>query len=57
MGTAWATCQDVGKRYSAIVAGCMNMIGNLGGAATFVITDLILDGSLARPCCSAWYTA
>jgi MFS family permease len=32
MGAAWATCQDVGRRWAAIVAGFMNMIGNLGGA-------------------------
>jgi MFS family permease len=31
MGAAWATCQDVGRRYAAIVAGFMNMIGNFGG--------------------------
>ena len=33
MGSAWATCQDVGRRDAAIVSGCMNMIGNLGGSA------------------------
>jgi len=32
MGSAWASCLDIGKRYSGIVAGCMNTIGNLGGA-------------------------
>ena len=31
MGANWAVCQDIGRRYAAIVAGCMNMIGNLGG--------------------------
>jgi MFS transporter, ACS family, glucarate transporter len=42
MGAAWATCQDIGKRYAAIVAGCMNTIGNLGGAAAGWITGTIL---------------
>src|SRR5262249_35084030 len=28
MGAAWATCQDIGRRYSAIVAGFMNTVGN-----------------------------
>jgi ACS family glucarate transporter-like MFS transporter len=43
MGSAWATCQDIGRRHAAIVAGCMNTIGNLGGAASsWVIGDLIL---------------
>ncbi|MFL5339526.1 MAG: MFS transporter [Gemmataceae bacterium] len=41
MGPTWAACQDVGKRYSAIVSGCMNMIGNLGGALTTYMTGWI----------------
>lgn len=47
MGSAWAACQDIGKRYAAIVAGCMNTVGNLGGAAANWITGTILQGSLA----------
>jgi ACS family glucarate transporter-like MFS transporter len=46
MGSAWAVCQDIGKRYSAIVAGCMNTIGNLGGAVTILVTGYILDYTL-----------
>jgi len=42
MGSAWATCQDVGRRYAAIVAGTMNMIGNLGGALGNLVTGLVL---------------
>lgn len=43
MGSAWATCQDIGRRHAAIVAGCMNTVGNLGGAASsWVIGDLLL---------------
>jgi MFS transporter, ACS family, glucarate transporter len=43
MGSAWATCQDIGRRHAAIVAGCMNTIGNLGGAASsWVIGELLL---------------
>ena len=34
MGSAWASCQDIGRRHAAIVAGCMNTIGNLGGAVS-----------------------
>jgi nitrate/nitrite transporter NarK len=47
MGAAWAACQDVGKRYAAIVAGCMNTIGNLGGAAAGAITPLIVKARIA----------
>ncbi|HJT77370.1 MAG TPA: MFS transporter [Gemmataceae bacterium] len=42
MGPAWATCQDTGRRYAAIVAGCMNMVGNFGGAAAASVTGAIL---------------
>ena len=43
------TCELVieGKRYSGIVAGCMNTIGNLGGTLAGIATGLILD----------WHTA
>ncbi len=47
MGSAWAVCQDIGKRYSAIVAGCMNTIGNLGGVVATLVTGYILDYTLA----------
>jgi MFS family permease len=47
MGAAWAVCQDIGKRHAAIVAGCMNTIGNLGGAATILVTGYILQFKLA----------
>jgi nitrate/nitrite transporter NarK len=46
MGAAWSTCQDIGKRYSAIVAGFMNTVGNLGGAAVGLVTGFILQLSL-----------
>jgi ACS family glucarate transporter-like MFS transporter len=42
MGPSWATAQDIGQRYSAIVSGTMNMIGNLGAALGNLITGLIL---------------
>jgi MFS family permease len=47
MGSAWATCQDIGRRHAAIVAGCMNTIGNLGGAAAGYLTGEILKASAA----------
>jgi MFS transporter, ACS family, glucarate transporter len=42
MGPSWATAQDIGGRYSAIVSGCMNMIGNLGATLGNLVTGLIL---------------
>src|SRR5262249_15022747 len=43
MGSAWASCIDIGKRYSGIVAGCMNTIGNLGGFVANKATAQLLD--------------
>jgi MFS family permease len=48
MPSAWSVCQDIGRRYAAIVAGFMNMLGNLGGALASLITGLILDHSLDK---------
>jgi nitrate/nitrite transporter NarK len=47
MGPAWACCQDIGKRYAAIVAGAMNTVGNLGGAVAGWATGTILEQTLA----------
>jgi MFS family permease len=42
MGASWASCLDIGGRFSGIVSGCMNTVGNLGGALANVITGLVL---------------
>jgi MFS family permease len=42
MGPSWAACQDVGRRYSAIVSGTMNMVGNLGAVLGIQVTGRIL---------------
>ncbi len=42
MGAAWASCLDIGGRYSGIVSGCMNTVGNLGGALAGYATGKIL---------------
>jgi MFS family permease len=46
MGPAWAVCQDIGRRYAAIVAGCMNMIGAVGGALANWATGFLIQRSL-----------
>src|SRR5437870_12547308 len=43
MGAAWASCLDIGRKYSGIVAGCMNTVGNLGGAVAGWLTGKILE--------------
>jgi MFS family permease len=47
MPSAWSVCQDIGRRYAAIVAGFMNMVGNLGGTLASLVTGAILKHSLA----------
>ena len=42
MSPSWATAQDIGRRYAAIVSGAMNMIGNLGAALGILVTGQIL---------------
>jgi nitrate/nitrite transporter NarK len=48
MGPSWAVCQDIGRRYSAIVSGFMNMIGNLGGVTTIFVTAWIMKVQVAE---------
>jgi ACS family glucarate transporter-like MFS transporter len=43
MGSAWASCIDIGGRYSGIVSGCMNTVGNLGGFLAGAATGRVLD--------------
>jgi MFS family permease len=45
MGSAWASCLDIGRRYSGIVSGCMNTVGNLGGAVAGYVTGWILEAN------------
>jgi MFS family permease len=42
MGSAWASCLDIGRKYSGIVSGCMNTVGNMGGAAAGITTGVVL---------------
>jgi MFS transporter, ACS family, glucarate transporter len=49
MGSAWASCIDIGGKYAGIVSGCMNTIGNLGGAVAGITTGYILDLYAADP--------
>jgi MFS transporter, ACS family, glucarate transporter len=57
MGSAWAACQDIGKRYSAIVAGFMNMIGNLGGFLATLTSAWVLKRALSAYALKLGYEA
>lgn len=47
MGASWASCLDIGRKYSGIVSGCMNTVGNLGGFMAGFLTGYILDRARA----------
>jgi MFS family permease len=46
MGSAWAACQDIGGRHTAVLAGCMNTAGSVGAAAAGWFSGLILERHL-----------
>jgi nitrate/nitrite transporter NarK len=43
MGSAWASCIDIGGKYAGIVSGCMNTVGNLGGALAGVSAGWVIE--------------
>lgn len=45
--SAWATCQDIGGRYAAVVGAFMNMTAGCAGAVAGWATGSILDSSVA----------
>jgi hypothetical protein len=47
LASAWATCQDIGQRYTAVTAACMNTIGTLGAAVAGWLTGTLVENSLA----------
>jgi MFS family permease len=47
MGPAWATCQDIGRRYAAVTAAWMNTAGTCGAAVAGWLTGALVDWSLA----------
>jgi MFS family permease len=48
MGSAWATCQDIGGRHTAVLAACMNTAGSVGAAAAAWFSGSILEQSVFR---------
>jgi hypothetical protein len=48
IGGAWATCQDVGGRHTAVVAGCMNTAASASAAVAGWFSGVVLDRALAR---------
>jgi MFS family permease len=56
MASAWSSCQDVGKRYSAIVSALMNTIGNLGGFLTTLLSGQIVTWYIQSRAASAGAT-
>jgi MFS family permease len=47
LASAWATCQDIGGRYTAVTAASMNTVGAIGAAVVGWTTGTIIELSLA----------
>ena len=47
LASAWATCQDIGGRYTAVTAACMNTAGAIGAAVAGWATGTIIERTLA----------
>jgi MFS family permease len=45
MPPAWATCMDIGGRFSGSVAGIMNLFGNLAGVASSTLGGYMLQST------------
>ncbi len=46
LASAWATCQDIGGRYTAVTAACMNTVGAIGAAVAAWATGTIIELSI-----------
>ncbi len=60
MGAAWASCLDIGGKYAGIVSGCMNSLGNLGGAVAMLVTAWVIGmftAGLAADTSAYWQAA
>jgi MFS transporter, ACS family, glucarate transporter len=51
ISAAWSVCLDVGRKYAGIVTGCMNTVGNIGGAIAPLVVGYAVKswGSWALP--------
>jgi MFS family permease len=47
LASAWATCQDIGQRYTAVTAACMNTVGTLGAVAAGWLIGTIVQRTVA----------
>lgn len=47
LASAWATCQEIGGRYAAITAACMNTIGTFGSVLNGWLTFKLVKGAVA----------
>ncbi len=43
ISAAWSVCLDVGRRYAGIITGCMNTVGNIGGAIAPLVTGYAVE--------------
>ncbi|MCC9608078.1 MFS transporter [Blastopirellula sp. JC732] len=47
VGSAWASCQDIGRKNAGVAAATMNMVGTFGAAFAGWLTGTLIQNSLA----------
>jgi MFS family permease len=47
LASAWSTCQDVGRRFTAITSAWMNTIGTLGAASAGWLTGWLVERAVS----------
>lgn len=56
LGAAWASCQDLGGRHTAVVAAFMNTVGTLGSALAVWTTGTLVQRAVAHQAISHGFT-
>jgi len=48
LGSAWATCQDIGREHTAVAAAVMNTVGTLGAALAVWLTGTLVQQTVSQ---------
>jgi len=48
LGSAWATCQDIGRKHTAVAAALMNTIGTMGAALAVWLTGTLVQQAVSQ---------
>lgn len=48
LGSAWAACQDIGQKHTAVAAAVMNTVGTVGAAFAVWLTGTVVQQAVAQ---------